>query len=116
MESWRTIWREILANELPTAGLEALATALEEDRQTLVQGRTVSWVECGAGRMLIGACGIGYPFWAESHNVRPSEIELMFSRICMIVDAFYGDPGRCRFWINWFDQTDRLQMRAAVAV
>lgn len=139
MESWRSTWRNGFAPVLSTAALSALRDALANDDPRLVQGATTSppplmcvqdW-PCEAG------CALGYCGAAENGGLAYSEAdyragadyraangvtpragaaavkdaELFFAGVCFKADQRLGGPAECRWFLNWFDDTDRDEMR-----
>jgi hypothetical protein len=41
-----------------------------------------------------------------------AEVEEFFARMCFEVDQRVGEPAGCRWFLNWFDETPREEMRA----
>ena len=39
------------------------------------------------------------------------EVEEFFARICFEADQRLGEPAACRWFLNWFDDTPRAEMR-----
>ena len=113
MESWRMVWREGFAPVLSNAGLESLWQALRNDDPRLVQGATTApppllsvcdW-DCE------GTCAIGFCGWKGEGLGTVGEVEEFFARICFEVDKRLGEPAGCRWFLNWFDDTPREEMR-----
>ncbi len=113
MESWRKVWREGLVPQLPTQGLEALRQALIHDDPRLVQGATTSPppLQCVQDWPLEGACAIGFCAWQGERLNTVGEVEEFFARVCFEVDQVLGEPAACRWFLNWFDDTPRDEMR-----
>lgn len=113
MESWRLIWRKGIAPTLPTAGLEALGEALRTDDPRLVQGSTTTPppLMCVAGWPVEAACAIGFCGWQGAGLVSVGEVEQFFGRKCFEADQLTGEPADCRWFLNWFDDTPRDEMR-----
>ena len=65
MESWRKVWREGLAPQISTAGLEALRSGLLTDDARLLQSVTTSPppLSCVRDWPVDGACGLGWCGW-----------------------------------------------------
>ena len=40
-----------------------------------------------------------------------AEVEEYFARICFEADQVLGEPAACRWFLNWFDETAREEMR-----
>lgn len=113
MESWRLVWRNGFVPALSTPALEALKTALEMDVNELVQGKTTippplyavsDWI-------VEAACAIGYCGWRGERLNKVGEVEEYFARLCHEADMRIGGPGECRYFLNWFDETPREDMR-----
>lgn len=113
MESWRKVWREGVAPLLSDDALEAVRKALDEDDQKLIQGATTTpppllalsdW-DCEA------ACLIGYAGWRGDGLTKVGDVEEFFARMCHAIDNAVGEPAGCRWFLNWFDETPRPEMR-----
>lgn len=39
------------------------------------------------------------------------QVEEFFARVCFEADQRLGEPAGCRWFLNWFDDTPRDQMR-----
>ena len=113
MESWRKVWRDGLAPLISTAGLEALATALCNDDARLLQGATTTPppLQCVQDWPVEGACALGYCGWVGDGLETVAEVEEYFARLCFEVDQRLGEPAACRWFLNWFDETPREEMR-----
>jgi hypothetical protein len=113
MESWQKVWREGLAPQVSTAGLEALRAALVSDDPRLLQGATTSPppLPCVQEWPVEGACGLGFCGWQGEHLESVAEVEEYFAQKCFEADQLLGEPAACRWFLNWFDETPRGQMR-----
>ena len=113
MESWRKVWREGLAPLLSTQGLEALRQALVTDDARLLQGATTTPppLSCVQDWPVEGACALGYCGWQGDGLETVAEVEEFFARMCFEIDQRLGEPAGCRWFLNWFDETPRAQMR-----
>ena len=113
MESWRKVWREGLAPLLSTEGLEALSRALTSDDPRLLQGATTTPppLQCVQDWPVEAACGVGYCGWQGDGLETVAEVEEFFARVCFEVDQRLGEPAACRWFLNWFDETPRDEMR-----
>ena len=40
-----------------------------------------------------------------------AEVEDFFTRMCFEIDQRLGEPAACRWFLNWFDETPREEMR-----
>ena len=113
MESWRKVWREGLAPVLSTTGLDALRKALLHDDVRLLQGATTTPppLQCVQDWPVEAACGLGYCGWQGEGLETVAEVEEYFARVCFEVDQLLGEPAACRWFLNWFDETPRDDMR-----
>jgi len=113
MESWRKVWREGLAPHVSTAGLEALRRALVEDDGRLVQGTTTTPPPLQALQdwPVEAACVLGYCGWQGDGLETVAEVEEFFARLCFEADQTLGEPAASRWFLNWFDDTPREEMR-----
>src|SRR5437660_4003681 len=114
MESWRKVWREGFAPVLSTAGLQALRTALTEDDGRLLQGATTSPppMMCVQDWPVEATCAVGFCAWQGEGLETVGEVEEFFARACYEADQKLGEPAACRYFLNWFDDSPRDQMRA----
>lgn len=128
MESWRLAWRNGFAKVLPTAGLEALAKALRDDDPRLTQGSTTTppplmmvqdWpVEAACALGFCGTVELG-GFADEQPTGRQTNpgaatvgaVEEFFAKACFQADQELGEPAACRWFLQWFDDTPRDEMR-----
>jgi hypothetical protein len=117
MESWRKVWREGLAPQISTSGLEALRRALIRDDARLLQGATTSPppLQCVQDWPVEAACGLGYCGWQGDGLETVAEVEEYFARACFEADQRLGEPAGCRWFLNWFDETPREEMRRQLA-
>ena len=113
METWRQVWREGVAPQLSTAGLESLQKALQGDDERLLQGATTSPppLQCVRDWAVEGACVIGYCGWQGDGLETVSQVEEFFAQVCFEVDKTLGEPAACRWFLNWFDDTPRAEVR-----
>jgi hypothetical protein len=116
IESWRDTWRKGFAPLMTAAELTALRGALADDDPRLTQGSTTSppplmcvqdWVAEAA--CFLGYCGaLRHGGWGEA---TVGECEAEFARLCFDADQRIGEPAACRWYLNWFDDTPRDEMR-----
>ncbi|MGL4420895.1 MAG: hypothetical protein ACRCZF_09545 [Gemmataceae bacterium] len=113
MESWRTVWREGFAPVLSTMGLAALQTALKRDDARLTQGSTTTPppLLCVQEWPCEGACALGYCGWMGDGLDTVGAVEEYFAKTCYEADQRLGEPAGCRWFLNWFDDTPRDEMR-----
>lgn len=113
MESWRTVWREGFAPVLSLKGLEALRDALAADDARLTQGSTTTPppLMCVQDWPVEAACAVGFCGWQGDRLQRVGEVEEFFARCCFEADTRLGEAAACRWFLNWFDDTPRDEMR-----
>jgi hypothetical protein len=113
MESWRKVWREGLEPLLSTGALEALRQGLLGDDARLVQGVTTTPTPLPAAEdwPVEAACALGYCGWQGEGLETVGEVEEFFARMCFEIDQRLGEPASCRWFLNWFDETPREEMR-----
>jgi hypothetical protein len=113
MESWRKVWREGVVPLLSTSGLMALGQGLENDDPRLLQGATTTPppLQCVQEWPVEAACALGYCGWVGDGLETVAEVEEFFARMCFEIDQRLGEPAGCRWFLNWFDETPRDEMR-----
>ncbi len=113
MEAWRKVWREGVAPHLTNPGLEALKSALTGDDPRLIQGATTTPppLQCVQDWACEAACVIGYCGWQGDGLETVADVEEFFARVCFEADQALGEPAACRWFLNWFDETPREEMR-----
>jgi hypothetical protein len=113
MESWRKVWREGLVPVLSTASLQVLQQALIRDDARLLQGATTAPppLQCVQDWPVEAACVLGFCGWQGEDLETVAEVEEFFARICFEVDQRLGESAACRWFLNWFDETPRDEMR-----
>lgn len=113
MESWRKVWRDGFVPHLNQAGLEALREILRTDDPRLSQGSTTTPppVMSMADWPVEAACALGICAWLGNGLQTVGEVEEFFARACFEADQRLGDPAGCRWFLNWFDDTPREEMR-----
>ena len=113
MEAWRKVWRDGLAPLLSTKGLAALKRALERDDERLTQGATTTPppMQCVLDWPVEGACVVGYSAWQGDGLETVGEVEEFFAKVCFEADQRLGEPAAVRYFLNWFDDTPRDEMR-----
>jgi hypothetical protein len=113
MESWRKVWREGMAPQLSPGGLEALRRALLNDDARLLQGATTTPppLQCVQDWPVEAACALGFCGWQGLGLETVAEVEEFFARACFEADQRLGEPAACRWFLNWYDETPREEMR-----
>ncbi len=81
MEAWRNVWRNGIAPQLSTKGLEALAQACREDSPKLIQGATTSPppLQCVQDWDTEAACLIGFAGWQGDGLKTVADVEEFFA-------------------------------------
>jgi hypothetical protein len=113
MDSWRRVWREGVAPLVSTEGLEALRRGLASDDARLVQGATTTPppLQCVQDWPVEAACALGFCGWQGDGLETVAEVEEFFARMCFEIDQRLGEPAGCRWFLNWYDETPRDEMR-----
>jgi hypothetical protein len=113
MESWRKVWREGLAPQLSVAALTALRSGLMNDDPQLLQGATTTPppLQCVQDWPVEAACILGYCGWQGEGLETVAEVEEFFAQACYEADQRLGEPAACRWFLNWYDDTPRDEMR-----
>ncbi|HEV3143774.1 MAG TPA: hypothetical protein VGZ47_07830, partial [Gemmataceae bacterium] len=114
IEAWRKCWRDGFAPVLSMAGLIALKDALQSQDPALIQGATTTPppLNCCNDWPCEGACAIGLACWRGHHDAETvGDVAERFALTCQLADKRLGSPGACRYFLNWFDDTPREDMR-----
>jgi hypothetical protein len=113
MENWRRVWRSGFAKVIPPAGLEALARALADDDQRLLQQLTTSPppLMCVQDWPCEAADAIAFAAWQGEHLATVGEVTDAFARYCFECDKRLGVATACRWFLTWHDDTPRAEMR-----
>lgn len=113
MEKWRKVWREGIAPVLSDEALQSLLSGLLADDKTLIQGATTSPppLQCVEDWDCEAACAIGYGGWKGEGLRTAHDVEVYFAKKCFESDGRMGEPGVIRWFLNWFDDTPRAEMR-----
>ena len=79
----------------------------------LLQGATTTPppLQCVQDWPVEAACGVGYCGWQGEALETVAEVKEYFAKVCHEVDRRLGEPAGCRWFLNWFDETPRDQMR-----
>jgi hypothetical protein len=113
MESWRQVWRDGFVPVISTTGLESLRDALQGDDPRLTQGSTTTPppLMCVQDWPVEAACALGFCGWQGDDLETVGQVEEFFARACFEADQRLGEPAACRWFLNWFDDTPRDDMR-----
>jgi hypothetical protein len=117
VQTWQKVWRDGIAPQLSTPALVALQKALATDDKRLLQGATTSPppLQCVQDWPVEGACSLGYCGWQGEGLETVAEVEEFFAHVCYEADQKLGEPAACRWFLNWFDETPREEMRRQLA-
>lgn len=87
--------------------------ALANDDPRLLQGATSSPppLSCVQDWPVEGACALGFCGWQGDGLETVGEIEEYFARMCFEIDQRVGEPAGCRFFLNFWDETPREELR-----
>jgi hypothetical protein len=116
MQAWQRSFRDGIAPLLSTRVLLALKKALAVDDPALIQGATTEPPPLQAVQEwpVEVACAIAYAGWQGEGLVTIGQVEDFFAQVCFGADKALGEPAGCRWFLNWFDETPRAQMRLAL--
>jgi len=95
-----------------------LKLALQSDSALLIQGSTTTPppLMCVQDWPVEAACGIAYCGWKGDKLETVGQVEEYFARLCFEADQRLGEPAACRWFLNWFDDTPRNEMRRELLV
>ena len=98
---------------LSTPGLVALREALRADDTRLSQGSTTTPppLMCVQDWPVEAACALGFCGWQGEGLETVGQVEEFFAKACYEADVRLGEPAACRWFLNWFDDTPRDEMR-----
>jgi hypothetical protein len=112
---WQWAWREGVAPQLSTAGLEALQKALESDDPALIQGQNLlpPPLQGRESDQVIAACAIGFAAWkGDCPACAPlGEIGCRFAKVCYEADQRLREPGAVHYFLIQYDSWTREEMR-----
>ena len=111
--SWKRVWRDGFAPQLSAANLTALRDALVADDPRLTQGSTTTPppLQCVQDFDVEAACALGFCAWKGAGLATVGEVEEFFARACFETDRRLGQAGACSWFLNWFDDAPRDEMR-----
>lgn len=113
MKAWQKVWREGILPQLSIKAKEALRKALEEDDPRLTQGSTTTPPPLLSVRdwPCEGACALGFCGWQGEELETVGQVEEYFAKTCYAANDAIGDLRAIGYFLNWFDDTPRKQMR-----
>jgi hypothetical protein len=56
-------------------------------------------------------CVLGWTRFCGDDSVTVGEVEEHFAKMCFEADQILGEPAACRWFLNWYDDTPRDEMR-----
>ena len=115
LETWKKVWREA-AKLMPYAGLVAIRKALLDDDENLLQGATTSPppLACVSDWTCDGCCIFSWAGWKGNDLHFVGEVEEYFADFCYQLDKELNEPAGSRWFLNWYDETRRPEMIAAM--
>lgn len=113
MERWRKTWRVGFAPQLSVKQLSALAHALATDDPRLIQGATSTPPPLDGVQdwPVEAACAIGFCGWQGDGLTTVGKVDQFLAGCCYAAAVLMGEPAACRWFLNWFDETPRDEMR-----
>lgn len=113
MESWRLVWRNGFAPVLSREALIVLRDGLKADSPQLVQGATTipPPLLCVEDWPVEAADALGFAGWKGDRLETVGQVEEHFAQCCFDADQRLGEPAACRWFLNWYDDTPRDEMR-----
>lgn len=110
----REVFLKGFCPSISTNGLVALKKALENDDIRLIQGATTTPppLSCVQDWSVEACCAISFCGWQGDNLETVGEVEEYFARLCFEADKRLGEPAGCRWFLNWFDDTPRNEVRA----
>lgn len=121
MESWRLIFREAIAPKLAEYAPDSLAevlAAIESDDPRMTQGSTTTPppLMCVQDWPVEAGCVICFAGWQGGGGCTTvGEAEEFFAKVVFEADEIMGEPAGSRWFLNWFDDTPRPEMRRELA-
>lgn len=127
MTSAEFVFKKGFAPSISTGALKFLLAGCRANDPRLAQGKTCRPVpsEVTGDWPADEACGMGYCGVYEAGGFCPAElhssplerrfyasvgeVEEYFARLCHAADTRMGEPAACRWFLNWFDDTDRRE-------
>jgi hypothetical protein len=113
MENWRRVWRDGIAPQLSREGLESLRDALLRDDGSILQGATTRPppLQCVQDWEVEAACALSWVGWKVLGLSTVGEVEEWFARSCLEADRRLNESVGIHYFLNWFDETPREEMR-----
>jgi len=120
LSNWLLAWRLGFARVLSDEALRAIEDALYRDSAALIQRRTTSPdpVISNADEPCTGACLVSYGGLAGHKLLTVGQVERYFAACCqaasVLLDEHFHDTLCFQYFLNWFDDTPRDEVRAAM--
>jgi hypothetical protein len=61
-------------------------------------------------------CVLGYCGWQGEGLHTVGQLDEFFQKLCDAADQNFPEPAACRFFLNWYDDTPRDEMRRELFV
>ena len=113
MTSAKLVWEKGFMPCISTAGLKALYEGLKANDDKITQGSTTTPppLMCVQDWPVEACDALAYCGWKGDGLVTVGQVEEYFARMCFEADGRMGEPAGCRWFLNWFDDTPRDEMR-----
>jgi hypothetical protein len=111
--AWQRVFRDGIAPQLSMRSLLALQRGLRLDDLALIQGATSNPPPLEAARdwPIQAACALAYAGWRGETRESVGAVEDFFAQLCWEADKALAEPAAIRHFLNWFDETERTEMR-----
>ena len=116
--TWQEAFLRGVAPQFSARSLTAMLAALERDDRALIQNATVRPSPLSGLSQDVPCnhtCAIGYLAQTEYNLATNSQVLDAFGLALYQADVYLGEVSAVRFFLNWYDDTPRDQMRAALA-
>jgi hypothetical protein len=71
-------------------------------------------LDCASDWPIAAACAVALACWKGHGLTTVGQVEEAFALACAAADARLGAPAACRYFLNWYDESDRAAMRHAL--
>ena len=120
MEAWKTVWREGFVPTLTLDGLKALRAGLQIDDPRITQGSTTTPppLMCVREWPIEACCVLVFCGW-QAGLLKAETVgcaEEYFAIACYQCDLLMKESAVCRYFLNWYDETGRDEMRRELLV
>ena len=109
MNSWQKVFRDGIAPQLSTPGLDELHKALRRNDPALLQGQTTDPLPCPKNDPcpVAAACPIALAGWRGQRLRSVAEVEEFFAQVLCQAGNALGDPAAGRPFFQFADTADR---------